>query len=148
MFLFSTSLGLSGQLAGLMSGFLFTWFFVASFIPWLLIDTIGRRPLLIGSVAFMAAIFAAMAGLVHQVDSKAANAHVCGIAATVMAFLYLGAFTTGFQATVWVYPPEILPLRIRTKGTALATFCNWIINVSRICRYVQRRAESNSNGHL
>lgn len=31
--------------------------------------------------------------------------------------------------TVWVYPPEILPLRIRGKGTALATACNWIINV-------------------
>jgi hypothetical protein len=45
-----------------------------------------------------------------------------------MAFLYMGSFTTGFQATVWVYPPEILPLHIRAKGTALATFCNWIIN--------------------
>lgn len=69
-----------------------------------------------------------------------------------MAFLYMGAFTIGFQATVWVYPrecragyrerateslatlshlpspAEILPLRIRAKGTALATFCNWIIN--------------------
>ena len=28
-----------------MSGFLQTWFFVASFIPWFLIDRIGRKPL-------------------------------------------------------------------------------------------------------
>lgn len=83
VFLFSTSLGLDGHMASLLSGILFTWFFVASFIPWFLIDTLGRRPLLIGSVAFMAAIFAVMTGLVRQVDMKAANEHACGIAAVV-----------------------------------------------------------------
>lgn len=43
--IFSTSIGFDAHSAALMSGFLFTWFFVASFIPWLLIDSIGRRPL-------------------------------------------------------------------------------------------------------
>ena len=43
--IFSTSLGFDDHFAALMSGFLFTWFFVASFIPWFLIDRIGRRPL-------------------------------------------------------------------------------------------------------
>jgi hypothetical protein len=28
-----------------MAGFLNTWFFLASFIPWFLIDRFGRRPL-------------------------------------------------------------------------------------------------------
>ncbi|KAI5477836.1 hypothetical protein MNV49_005920 [Pseudohyphozyma bogoriensis] len=40
----------------------------------------------------------------------------------------MGLFTTGFQSTVWVYPPEILPMEWRAKGTALATSTNWIIN--------------------
>lgn len=78
VFLFSNSLGLSSSLASLLSGLLFTWFFIASFIPWFLIDTLGRRPLLIGSVALMAGIFAVMTGLVHQVDTGASNATACG----------------------------------------------------------------------
>lgn len=32
-------------MSALMSGFLQTWFFLASFIPWVLIDRIGRKPL-------------------------------------------------------------------------------------------------------
>lgn len=94
-----------------MGGVLFSWFFIASFIPWFLIDSWGRRPLLIGSVTFMACIFAVMSGLTHQIDINASNAHACAIAAVLMVFLYLGAFTTGFQATVWCYTPEILPLK-------------------------------------
>lgn len=98
------------------------------FIPWFLIDRIGRRPLLIGSVALMACVFAGLTGTVRQVQYDASNSSACGVVATVLAFLYMGLFTTGFQATVWVYPPEILPLRIRAKGTAAATATNWIIN--------------------
>ena len=126
--IFSQSLGFDSHMSALMSGFLFTWFFVASFIPWFLIDRIGRRPLLISMVSLMAIIFAIMCGLVRQIELKTSIAHSCGAAAAAMLFLYQGAFTIGFQATVWVYPPEILPLRLRQIGTAGASACNWIIN--------------------
>lgn len=43
--LFEKSVGFSPHMSALMSGFLQTWFFIASFIPWFLIDRIGRRPL-------------------------------------------------------------------------------------------------------
>jgi hypothetical protein len=33
-----------------------------------------------------------------------------------------------FQATVWVYPSEILPLRLRQRGSSVSTACNWIFN--------------------
>jgi hypothetical protein len=43
--LFQNSLGFDANTSGLIAGFLNTWFFLASFIPWFLIDRFGRRPL-------------------------------------------------------------------------------------------------------
>ncbi|ELU38532.1 sugar (and other) transporter domain-containing protein [Rhizoctonia solani AG-1 IA] len=39
----------------------------------------------------------------------------------LIANRFMGLFTIGFQAVVWVYPSEILPLRFRAKGSALST---------------------------
>jgi hypothetical protein len=33
-----------------------------------------------------------------------------------------------YQATVWIYPPEILPLKIRAKGAALAAAADFLGN--------------------
>lgn len=68
--LFKESLGFDGHLSGLMSGFLNTWFFLASFIPWFLIDRVGRRPLLLSMVSLMAAVMAVQTGLVYQTQNK------------------------------------------------------------------------------
>ncbi|KAF4615561.1 hypothetical protein G7Y89_g15303 [Cudoniella acicularis] len=126
--LFSTSLNFSPHLASLMSGFLQTWLFVASFIPWFLLDRVGRRPLLLSMIGLMSAIMAVQTGLIYNVENQTSIARSCGIAAAVMLFLFEGAFTIGFQATVWVYPSEILPLRLRQRGSAVSTACNWIFN--------------------
>lgn len=115
-------------MASLMSGFLQTWFFVASFIPWFLIDRIGRRPLLLSMISLMAAAMAVQAALIYQVQFDTSVAKSAGIAATAMLFVFEGAFTIGFQATVWVYPSEILPLRLRQRGSAISTAANWIFN--------------------
>lgn len=45
-----------------------------------------------------------------------------------MLFIFQGAFTIGFQATVWVYPSEVLPLRLRQRGSSISTGANWICN--------------------
>ncbi|KAK4687552.1 hypothetical protein P7C73_g2562, partial [Tremellales sp. Uapishka_1] len=118
--------GLSPHGASLVAGCLFTWFFVASFIPWFLIDSFGRRKLLLTTITMMAICYAVEAGVIHQVQAVGSKA--AGGAAVAFLFLYLGCFTTGFQAVVWVYPSEILPLRLRQKGSSLSTACNWIIN--------------------
>jgi hypothetical protein len=100
--LFEKSLGFSAHMSSLMSGFLQTWFFVASFIPWFLIDRIGRRPLLLSMVSVMAAVMVVQTALIYQVQNSTAMAYQSGIAAAAMLFIFQGAFTIGFQATVWV----------------------------------------------
>jgi MFS family permease len=125
--LFSTSLGFSPHLSALMSGFLQTWFFLASFIPWLLIDRVGRRPLLLSMISLMSAIMIVQTGLVYNVEKQTSIAKGCGIGAAVMLFLFEGAFTIGFQATVWVYPSEILPLRLRQRGSGVSTACEFLL---------------------
>ncbi|RGP64839.1 sugar transporter stl1 [Fusarium longipes] len=126
--LFEKSIGFSAHMSALMSGFLQTWFFIASFIPWFLIDRIGRRPLLLSMISVMAATMAVQSGLIYQVENNTASAKAAGIAAAAMLFIFQGAFTIGFQATVWVYPSEILPLRLRQRGSSISTAANWIFN--------------------
>ncbi|KAJ9102618.1 hypothetical protein QFC19_004727 [Naganishia cerealis] len=118
--------GLNDHNASLVSGILFTWFFIASFIPWFLIDRVGRRPLFLVCISLMACTFAAQAGLIWKVETSGSKA--AGAAATAVLFLYMGLFTTGFQAVVWVYPSEILPLQMRSKGSSISTAANWICN--------------------
>lgn len=96
--LFEKSIGFNTRMAGLMSGFLQTWFFVASFIPWLLIDRIGRRPLLLSMISLMAAVMAVQAALIYQVQYATASAHAAGIAAAAMLFVFQGAFTIGCKS--------------------------------------------------
>ncbi|GAM43362.1 hypothetical protein TCE0_047f18109 [Talaromyces pinophilus] len=105
--LFEKSIGFSAHMSSLMSGFLQTWFFIASFIPWFLIDRIGRRPLLLSMISVMAAVMIVQSALIYQVENGTSIAHQSGIGAAAMLFIFQGAFTIGFQATVWITPPAI-----------------------------------------
>ena len=119
-------------MAALMSGILSTWFFVASFIPWALIDRIGRRPLLLSMISVMAACMVVQTALIYQVQYQTAIAYGAGVGAASMLFVFMGAFTIGFQATVWVYPSEILPLRLRQRGSSISTASNWVSLTSEV----------------
>lgn len=120
--LFSTSLHFSDHLSALMSGFLQTWFFVASFIPWLLIDRVGRRPLLLSMISIMAAVMIVQTGLIYNVQNNTSIATSCGIGAAVMLFLFEGAFTIGFVSSSHLfvfYLANILQLPSNSMGLPL-----------------------------
>lgn len=55
-------------------------------------------------ISLMAAVMATQAGLVRQVQYNTSTKRSAGAAAAAMLFVFQGAFTVGFQATVWVYP--------------------------------------------
>jgi len=120
--LFQTSLGMGHQLALLLGCLLQVWYVFASFLTWYTIDRVGRRPLFIANAIGMCLI------LVGEAICVAVGGTAAGIAAVVLIFLFEGCFTWGWMATVWVYPPEIMPLRTRSKGASLATAADFAGN--------------------
>lgn len=91
IFYMGNFLALVSDRPDLLAGGVFTWFFAASFIPWFLIDSWGRRGLLLSCIAGMAGCFAIQAGLVSKVASDGDKA--AGAAATAFMFVYMGLFT-------------------------------------------------------
>jgi hypothetical protein len=75
----------------LLAGGLFTWFFIASFIPWFLIDSAGRRKLLLVCISGMAIAFAVESALVWKTSTTGNKA--AGGAAIAVLFVYMGLFT-------------------------------------------------------
>ncbi|EJU04539.1 MFS general substrate transporter [Dacryopinax primogenitus] len=120
--LFQTSLGMGHSLALLLGCLLQVWYVFASFLTWYTIDRVGRRPLFILNAIGMCLI------LVGEAICVAVGGTGAGIAAVVLIFLFEGCFTWGWMATVWVYPPEIMPLRTRSKGASLATAADFAGN--------------------
>ena len=77
-------------------------------------------------ITLMAFVMGIQSALVYQVQHQTSIAHSAGIGAVAMLFIFETAFTIGLQATVWVYSSEILPLRLRQKGSSISTAANWI----------------------
>ena len=49
-----------------------------------------------------------------------------GYAAAVVLFLFQTFFTLGWQSNMWIYPSELLPLKLRLRGGALAVVSQWL----------------------
>ncbi|EMC94049.1 hypothetical protein BAUCODRAFT_141441 [Baudoinia panamericana UAMH 10762] len=120
--LFQSSLGFSTQMAILMGCFLQAWYILASFVTWFTIDRVGRRPLFFSCALGMSAV------LIAEAICVAIGGTAASIAAVVFIFLFEAFFTWGWMGCVWVYPPEILPLKIRAKGAALAAAADFLGN--------------------
>lgn len=53
---------------------------------------------------------------------------VPGYIAVVFLFIFNSFFAIGWLGMTWLYPSEIVPLRIRAPSSALSTSANWIFN--------------------
>ncbi|KAA8568918.1 hypothetical protein EYC84_007895 [Monilinia fructicola] len=120
--LFKSSLGMSQETSLFLGCFLQLFYLIASFLTWWTIDRVGRRKLFIINAIGMCLVLIAEAICVFPQTPTAS------IIAVVLIFAFEALFTWGWMATVWVYPPEILPLKIRAKGASLAAAADFLGN--------------------
>ncbi|KAJ5813921.1 uncharacterized protein N7503_000671 [Penicillium pulvis] len=120
--LFTESLGMSQERALFVGCFLQVWYILASLLTWYMIDAVGRRRLFISMAIGMGVV------LICEAITVAIGTQQSGIAAVFFVFAFEACFTWGWMATVWVYPAEILPLKVRSKGAALAAAADFLGN--------------------
>ncbi|KAJ5516460.1 Major facilitator superfamily domain general substrate transporter [Penicillium freii] len=116
----------NGHLPKLLAACNGTEYLMAAFIPIFIIEKVGRRPLMLFGAAGMSLSMAVLAGTNYRLtvlnDSRA------GIGQAVFLFVFNTFFAIGWLGMTWLYPAEIVPLRIRAPTNALATSANWIFN--------------------
>lgn len=100
----------------------------------LLVDKIGRRPLLISGMAVVAFSLMVIGTLFYMSGAETALSEgrtvskSVGIAIGVVICVYMAAISFSISAVIWVLTPEIFPNRIRGRGASICTFSNWSTN--------------------
>ena len=100
-----------------------TEYFIASWIAVFTIEKFGRRTLMLFGAAGMSISMAILAG------TASAGTDSANIAVIVFLFVFNTFFAIGWLGMTWLYPSEIVPLRIRAPANALSTSANWIFNL-------------------
>ncbi|CZT21156.1 probable transporter (major facilitator superfamily) [Ramularia collo-cygni] len=123
------SIGLDGNLSRLLAAANGTEYFLASWIAVFLIEKAGRRVLMLFgavgmslSMVVLAIVTSFTVGDTQKVETGP------GYVAVVFLFIFNTFFAVGWLGMTWLYPSEIVPLRIRAPSSALSTSANWIFN--------------------
>ncbi|KAH7883353.1 general substrate transporter [Phlebopus sp. FC_14] len=123
------NIGLSGdKVILLVSGGVGIVQFLAVIPTILYLDKWGRKPLLKGGSAVMAASHFLIAILIRQYeDTWVSHAAAAWIAVTCV-YTFTAAYGMSYGPIGWVLPSEVFPLSMRSKGVSLSTASNWINN--------------------
>ncbi|MCJ1407718.1 hypothetical protein MMC19_001789 [Ptychographa xylographoides] len=120
--IFENEIGLSHTVATILAAANGTEYFAASWIAVFTIEKYGRRQLMLfGSVGMVLS----MAVLAIATSFGNTNG---GITAALFLFVFNSFFAVGWLGMTWLYPAEIVPLRIRAPANALSTSGNWAFN--------------------
>ncbi|KAF3763371.1 general substrate transporter [Cryphonectria parasitica EP155] len=117
-----SNLGMSQFLSLLLAALNGTEYFLASWPAVFLVERVGRRKLMLFGAVGQAATMAILAG-VDSLGSRAGD-----IAVVVFLLVFNTFFAVGWLGMTWLYPAEIVRLRIRAPANALSTSANWIFN--------------------
>jgi sugar porter (SP) family MFS transporter len=90
-----------------------------------LIDRVGRRPLLLVSLAGMALSLIVL-GLAFSLPQLSGGK---GWIAVASLMAYVGSFAVGLGPVFWLVLSEIYPLRIRGRAMSVGTAANWGANL-------------------
>jgi MFS family permease len=90
-----------------------------------LIDRVGRRPLLLISLAGMALSL----GVLGAAFSLPQFKDVLGWVSICSLMAYVGSFAVGLGPVFWLILSEIYPLRIRGRAMSVGTAANWSANL-------------------
>ncbi|KAI0660845.1 general substrate transporter [Cubamyces menziesii] len=99
-----------------------TEYFLASLIAIALIDRIGRRPLMLFG-AIGQTITMVLLAVLGSIDTSGTQ-----VASAVLLFVFNSFFAVGWLGMTWLYPAEIVGLRIRAPANAFSTASNWTFN--------------------
>ena len=104
----------------------------------LLVDRIGRKPLLIGGAIVMAFAMLAVGFIFYfgftqiQIDGEITNQFTspgAAIAVFIFILIFIAGFATSWGPVAWVLLSELFPNKIRGQAMALATATLWISNL-------------------
>jgi sugar porter (SP) family MFS transporter len=98
---------------------------LATIIALVLVDRVGRKPLLYWGVGGMTLSLFLLAFSFHD---QAALGSSLGIIATACLMLYITCFAFSMGPIAWIIVAEVFPLRLRGRGVAAATLGSGISN--------------------
>ncbi|KAK9327294.1 general substrate transporter [Lipomyces starkeyi] len=102
-------------------------YLVFSLLSYWTIERFGRRRMMMFSSAGICICFIVIT-IALSLMNKGHNDFNLGVVAILFFFLFFSLFAIGCLGVPWLYPTEINTLELRTKGAAIATATNWIIN--------------------
>lgn len=115
-------LGLSDVKSRILAACNGTEYFFIALLPLVLIDRVGRRKLMLFG-AIGQCITMVLLAVLGEVDNSPAQ-----VISAVLLFVFNSFFALGWLGMTWLYPAEIVGLRMRGPANALSTASNWIFN--------------------
>ena len=120
--IYENEIGLTPFISRILAACNGTEYFLASWIAVFIVEKVGRRKLMLFGAAGMSASM-----IILAVMTKIGGT-TPGIVAAAFLFIFNTFFAIGWLGMTWLYPAEIVPLRIRAPANALSTSANWAFN--------------------